>query len=533
MTRPDTLFRFKRLPLTRVLATAAIASLCLAPAARAADVTRGGTITQAEWIAVPSLDPHLSSAVTTVVWPNLFDSLFHYTPPASKSETYEISPALAESFSYVGDDESEIEVKLREGVTFHDGSPLTAELVKWNLERARDNEQSTRKLSVEDLTGITVVDDHTLRLKFSTAQPLFDLQFSPANPANVYMVSRKAVEEMGDEAFGRAPVGSGPFKLTEFRTDDRIIAAKFADYWNEGSDGAPLPYADELVIRFMPDRSISTLELRAGTVDVTEPLPQDIKTLMNDPSIALYRIPYTDRGYPSFYITSNEVSKSPFATDARLRQAVQYALNRDAMAAVMGFGDAEPQYFWGWYPGVPGYDEGLPHYSYDPEKAKALLADAGHADGIDLEVKVINRPSDVQPLEVMQGMLSEVGINLKINLMDRTPWVDSGRTGNFEALSHGNTANIEPLLREQTKTGSSSNWAGYSNPEVDKLWEEAAAASTVEERVEIYKRMQTLMMEDAYHVVGYRIPTFLAYSAKLHGVEASGGTGMGKVWKED
>ncbi|MDF0601231.1 ABC transporter substrate-binding protein [Psychromarinibacter sp. C21-152] len=497
--------------------------------AQAQDVQRGGTVVLAEWLAVPSLDPHLSNSIVGSTWSNIFDSLFTYIPPQEDGEGYDIGPGLATSFERLSP--TEIELTLREGVTFHDGTPLDAEAVKWNLERARDNEISTRKQTVESLTDVTVVDDHTLRLKFSVPQPLFDVLMSPANPANIYFVSPTAVEEMGDEAFARAPVGSGPFRVVEWVPDDKLELEAVENHWQTGVDGEPLPYADELVIRFIPDQTVGALELRAGTVHVTTLLPQDMAALRNSPDIGLYRVPLSDKAYPSFYITSNPDSDSPFAHDVRLRQAVQYAINREAIAKVVG-GEAEPHYYWGWYPGVPGYDESLPHYEYNPEKAKALLAEAGYADGIDLEVKVPNRPLDVQPLEIMQAMLGEVGIRLKISVMDRTPWVDAGRSGNFEALSHGNTANIDPLMRRQTDSESSSNWARYFKPEVDALWDEAEMATSTAERADIYREMQRIMYEDAFHIIAYRRPIVLGYSKKLHNIERSYGQNMRYVWLE-
>lgn len=533
MIKRNKLYRVPSGRIARALGAVAVAAaLVLTPgsAAEAQEVRRGGSATQAEWIAVQSLDPHLSSTVNSLVWPNLFDSLFSYRAPAGPGDSYEIGPMLVDSHSVVSDDGRVIELRLRPGVTFHDGSVLTADVVRWNLERARDHAQSTRRQAVDGLREIEVVDDLTLRLSFTAPQPLLGLLFSQANPANVFIVSRQAVETMGETAFARTPVGSGPFRLVEWRQDDRLELARFEGYSFAGSDGAPLPYLDRAAIRFILDRSVATLELRAGAVDIAEPLAQDTVALRGARNIELYRVPYTDRAFPAFYISSNPELGSPFAADVRLRRAVHHAINRDAMAAVLGFGIGEPHYYFGWFPGVPGYDDSITRYSYDPDRARALLAEAGHAGGIDLEVKVINRPGDVQPLEVMQAMLAEVGINLVINLMDRTPWVDAGRSGNFEALSHGNTADIEPLMRRQSFSTSSSNWAGYSNAEVDALWEAAAATSEAEERIAIYRQIQEIMAQDAFHVIAYRVPTYFAHTSRLRGIEVTGGLGLAHVW---
>lgn len=513
------------------LGAAAFALSALAGGAvGAADIQRGGTIVQAEWIAVPSLDPHLSNAVTTVVWANIFDTLFTYTPPAAPGEAYKVGPGLAKSFKDAGG--NLIEVKLREGATFHDGTPIDAEAIKWNLEYARDTEQSTRKETVKSLTDVKVIDSQTLHLQFDNPQPLFDVLFSKVNPATIYFASPTAYQSMGPDAFAAKPVGSGPFKVIEYKPDDRITLEKFDGYWAEGADGKSLPYADNLTIRFIPDQSVGALELRAGTVHVADLLPQDVTTLADNADVDLYTVPLTDKAYPSMYIASSDGSKSPFAEDVRLRQAVQHAINREAVAKVVGFGNAVAHYHWGWYPGVPGYDETLPKYEYDPEKSKKLLAEAGYPDGLELEVKVINRPTDVQPLEIMQAMLAEVGIDLKVVLLDRTPWIESGRAGNFVALSHGNTANLEPLMRKQTLSSSSSNWAHYKNPDVDALWDEAGKAGSVEGRAAVYKKMQRIMHDDAYHFVAYRLPIVRGHSAKLHGIEATGGNGMGQAWLE-
>lgn len=479
-------------------------------------VTRGGVLTEASAFNPESTDPQLSSL--RAAWFSVpFDSFFSYRLVEGTTDEFEMEPGLATSYELV--DDTTVELTLREGVTFHDGSDWNADVAKWNIERARDHELSTVSTTVAAVDDVVVVDDHTIQLILNEPQPTLQLQLTPANPLNVFLVSQEAVESMGDEEFARAAVGSGPMRITNWIPDERLELEAVEGHWESGVDGEPLPYLDEYIIRFITDQSVSAIELRTGNVEIMSPLNQDVEQLDNEPNITVYPLPARDGGQPSFYIASDPDSPSPFAHDVRLRQAIQHAIDREAMASTLGFGRGAAHYYWGWYPGVPGYDESLPRYEYDPERARDLLADAGYPDGIELEVKVINRPSDVQPLEVMQAMLGEVGIQLTINAMDRTPWVDDGSSGNFEALSHGNSAMIEPLLRQESRTDSQYNWASYSNPEVDELWGRAATEQDPEQREQIFHEIQTHIHEDAYHFIGYRSPLMMAHLNDLHGLE--------------
>jgi peptide/nickel transport system substrate-binding protein len=144
-----------------------------------------------------------------------------------------------------------------------------------------------------------------------------------------------------------------------------------------------------------------------------------------------------------------------------------------------------------------------------------MLVEAGFSGGVDVEAKVINRPSDVKPLEVLQAMWSQAGIRLKITGMDRLPWIDDGRAGKFELLSHGWRQRADPHLIQATRTGATNNWGGYSNPDVDKYWEEAEKEYDQAKRQEIYKKLQMVLYEQCYQFVGYQYPQVAAINAKV------------------
>jgi peptide/nickel transport system substrate-binding protein len=163
-----------------------------------------------------------------------------------------------------------------------------------------------------------------------------------------------------------------------------------------------------------------------------------------------------------------------------------------------------------------GYDESLPRREFDLAKAKRLVQEAGFPNGVDVEVKVINRTIEVRSVEVMQAMLDKAGIRMKITPLDRLPWIDDGRAGRFQALSHSNSSRVDPQLTEDSKTGSTYNWAGYSSPEVDKLWIQAAGEYDDAKRADLYKRIQRHLYEDAFHVLGFQYPLVAAASKRVH-----------------
>jgi peptide/nickel transport system substrate-binding protein len=495
-------------------ATKPVASAPSPTVAPAVKVKRGGTLRDVQRLAIDILDPHLASTRNAQFIPLMFDNLLSYKLVDPKTDKFELGPGLAESYKVV--DPTTMEFKLRPGIKYHDGTALDAASVKWNLERATTNPKSKVKETTRDIKEIQVVDPTTIRLLLKTPSAVLPLQMTSSNPVMVVMVSRDAVEKLGEEKFATAPVGSGPFKVKDWIRDDRVTLEKFPMHWEKGEDGQPLPYYDGFVSRLITDQSVALVELRTGNIDTFLNMElKDVAPVRSSPDLVAMPTPGEWTAFPALYFNPKPGTQYPFSNNQKLRWAAQHAVDRESMAKALGFGMAQPAYWPYWYPGMSGYDETLPKREFSLDKAKQYLSEGGLPAGTEIEVKVINRPTDVRPVELLQGMWATAGIKLKITALDRLPWVDDARSGKFEAASHSNTARPDPYLAQDSRTGSTYNWPGYSNPDVDKLWEQAGSQYDAAQRAETYKKIQKIIYEDAYHVFGYMFPSYAAANKKV------------------
>ncbi len=484
---------------TQAPAAAAVSPAAATPAATS-KVKRGGTIRSVQKYTIDTLDPHL--ATTRGSFGNLiFDTLLSYKLVDPKQGRFEAANGLA---TYKVVDPTTIELQLRKGVKFHDGTELNAAAVKWNLDRAATHQKSQVKLSVGAIKEAQVVNDSTVRLVLKAPSSVLPLNLSPLGVNSVYMISKDALDKVGEDKFGTAPVGTGPAKLREWVKDQRLVMDKNPGHWEMGADGQPLPYLDTFIEQIITDQTVALVELRAGNIDLIPDIElKDVPSMKSNPSLAVFEKSGDEAwlGYPGIYF--NPKLDYPFNKDKRLREAAQYALDRNSIAQALGFGMGKPAYYPLWFPGMLGYDESIPKRTFDLNKAQQLLQEAGYPNGLDVEVKVINRPSDVRPLEVVQAMWAKANIRLKINQLDRLVWIDSGKANNFELLSHSFKSRADPHLAQYTRTGSASNYPNYSNAAADKLWDQADQEYDENKRGEIYKQIQKYIYEDAYHMVGF------------------------------
>jgi peptide/nickel transport system substrate-binding protein len=318
-----------------------------------------------------------------------------------ESNKGEFTPWLAESYQ-LADDRTSMTYKLRKGVKFHDGSDFNATVVKWNLENVMAAKQAPNWASVD------IIDDYTVRINLSKFQNTMWSGF------NASIISKSAFDKNGLDWVRQNPVGTGPYKFVSYEKDATFTGIKNPDYWKPGADGKQLPYLDEVKISFIPDSVTQESAMQAGEADMLvikhgskvasdlEALGLIVKSAASDTSVLI-----PDTANPD----------SPWANQ-KVREAVEYAINREAIATGMGYGYWKPAYQ------IPGsadlpYD---PNFSlarkYDVEKAKQLLTEAGYPDGF--TTTIIAAPASLNadiPVAV-QGYLAKIGIKVDIEYPD-------------------------------------------------------------------------------------------------------------------
>ncbi|MBS8225342.1 ABC transporter substrate-binding protein [Vannielia litorea] len=479
---------------TRRAVLAAGAALALAPMAAQAQTPEGVLIVGQ--VAEPkSLDPAAVTAVNDFrILVNLYEGLTRYKPG-----TLEVAPGLAESWE-VSDDGTEYTFKLREGVTFHDGTPFNAEAVKFNFDRMLNEDHPYHNTgpfplafffsSVEETTA---VDDLTVQFKLSA--PYAPFLSNLAYPTGL-MVSPAAVEAGGAD-FGRSPVGTGPFKFVEWRANEAVVIDKYEDYWGEPAG------AQAVVFRPIEDSNTRVAEMIAGGIDMMVEVPPTALSQFEGDGFNV-----VEQAGPHVWFLILNAKEGPMA-DKKVRQAVNYAINKEAIVndvlegtAEVAAGPTPPAFAW-------AYNDELSPYPYDPEKAKELLAEAG-AEGASLTFYVTEGGSGMlDPVAMgtaIQADLAAVGLDVSIETYEWNTFLGNvnpgleGKADMAEMAWMTNDPDTLPYLALRTDAWPENggfNSGYYSNPKVDELLESARTAIDQDERAALYKKMQAIVQEDA------------------------------------
>jgi peptide/nickel transport system substrate-binding protein len=469
------------------------------PAAGAAPAP-AGTLTIAQGVDAESMDPYVttSGASKGMLW-TVYDRL------VARDLDLAIKPALATSWRAV--DDTTWELKLRQGVSFHNGEPFNAESVKFSFARfvdpATKNGYSTL---LNPVSEVQIVDPFTVDVK--TTEPFAELIETLA--AYVEMLPPKAAADAS--AVAARPIGTGPYRFVSWTPNDRFVVEAAGPHFGGG------PRLQRVIFRPIPDSTARINELKSGGVDIiTNVPPLEIGNLANASGISLARA--TNAGsiilIPSF-INTDVFNKK------EVRQALQYAIDRDQLIKVVLRGEAVPMS--SPFPkGVAGgFVESLKQYPYDPDKAKALLAQAGYPDGFSFN---FNGPDgrylqDKAVAEAITGQLAKVGIKAELETVEWSTYVQGivGRKYELFLLSQGGLQ-VGPAV--QTNWSSRIKgiaWQGYTNSAVDELIDAAARQVDTQKRVATYEQLMQLVWDDSpwiylYHQqdiygVGSRVKNF-------------------------
>ncbi len=491
----------------------------------AAKIKRGGILRHSGSIGTPmTFDPHLKTANDASL--NLMFERFVRVSFNQQTSKIELSPGLAASWEFPNS--NTVLLKLQKSVKFHDGSAFDAAVAKWNLDRMRTHSKSTARTWVEPIGSVDVVDDTTLRLnlKAPTGTILIMLT-APGSENTTGIVSKEAVEQMGEEKFGSNPVGSGPMKFSSWQRDFATTVSRFDGYWRQGADGKPLPYLDGLSTRFIPDQTVALVELRAGNVDITEIEAKDVPTVKTNPQLVYWQFDWV-----AFQRGIGFNTKEGKFTDARLREAVCRGIDRDAMAKVLapGVGFAA-DYFWS--PAQVGYSDSILKLSYDLDKAKQLLAGAGYPNGLEVTLSMVARSIDLRAAEMLQSMWAKVGINLTIDSMEREAWLSKVmRGGIFDMTMFRQTLMVDPdKYMGNFDTGGATNWTNLSDPELDQAMQEGRSSFDNKVRQTAYEQAQRIINERAYRCTTYLTPYNVTYQRYVKGVSVEwSGPEMDEAW---
>ncbi|WP_102106728.1 ABC transporter substrate-binding protein [Oceaniglobus roseus] len=450
------------------------------------------------------LDPDQSRTfVGRIVYTSLCDKLVDITPDL------EIIPQLATEWTTAEDGKS-ITMKLREGVTFHDGTPFNAEAVAANIDRSQNLEESRRKSELASVTGTEVLGEYEIKLNLSA--PDATLMAQLADRAGM-MISPTAAEAAGAD-FGNNPVCSGPFKFSERVAQDKIVLTKFDDYWN-----ADEYHFDSVTFLPIPDTTVRLANLQSGDIDMLERLAAtDLAQAEADPNLTVESA--VSLGYQgvTFNVDNGAKGDNPWGNDKRLRQAFSAAIDREAINQVVFEGSAAPgnQPF---PPNSPWYDQDYPVPARDVEKAKALLAEAGFADGIDLEVQVPNTNVPLQLMQVIQAMTAEAGINISLVSKEFATLLSDQTAGDYTASQIGWSGRVDPdgNIHQFVTTDGGINDSHFSNPEVDAALNEARTLADTAARKEKYNAAMDVLMDEMPIVYVYHEKWIWALNSKLKG----------------
>jgi len=458
--------------------------------ALAQNPTYGGTLSISLAAEPTGLDPttNPSAAIKRVVHYNLLESLLKV------DRNGKIVPMLAKSHK-ISKDGKEYSFILHKGVKFHDGKPCTAEDVKYSLERILDPKTAAPyRMYYENIESIQVVDPVTVVFRLKKADSMF--LFNMAR-GDAVVVPRHAADRLKS-----IPIGTGPFKLVEWKRGDSVIMAKNDEYYIKGR-----PYLDKVIFKFIPDPGSQLAALKAGDIDVIayDMAPENVAALEKDNRFKVLKGNTT-----ADVIMALNHSRVPF-NNPKVRQAITLAIDRDAViqGSVYGYGTPIGSHM---DPTNPYYVDLSGLYRHNPEQAKRLLAEAGYASGFSAVLKLPEPYAYARRSgEVIADQLSKVNIKLIIEVIQMGQWVDrvfKNADYDLTIIGHAEPFDIEIY-------GRPNYYFGYKNPGAQELLKKAEGEMNEQARKKIYADLQKLLADDFVNVFLFVNPALPAMKREV------------------
>jgi peptide/nickel transport system substrate-binding protein len=449
------------------------------------------------------LDPTMARTyVGRIVFASFCDKLFDI------DEKLDIVPQLALSHETSADGK-EVTIKLRPGVKFQDGEPFNAEAAKFSLDRHMTFPGSFRKPELAALDHVDVVDPLTIKLVLKS--PFSPLIAQLADRAGM-MVSPKAAKEEGDK-FGLHPVCAGPYKFVERVQQDRIVFEKFTDYWNKDN-----VHIDRIIYLPLVDATVRLANLKSGGLDLIERLlATDIKEVQSDPKLKLAGA--IELGYQGITLNiGKDKAKGPLSQSAKVRQALDLSIDREAINQVVFNGEFKPGNQWV-NPDHPYYQKEFPVRGRDVARAKALLKEAGVTTPVSVDFMVPKGAETEAVAQVVQSMAAEAGFDMKIRVTEFATSLKQAEAGEYQAFMLAWSGRVDPDGNSYVflKSNAPQNYSAWSNPEADKALDGARLVTDPAQRKAAYKTLTKLVLDEEPILYIYHRRILIAHTTRLEG----------------
>lgn len=402
-----------------------------------------------------------------------------YSALLTKDNDGKVVGDIAESWE-ASDDYLTYTFKIRKDVKFHNGESLTAEDVKFTFDLGMESPQVADLFAVFE--SVEIIDDYTIKvnLKFKYAPLLEKLSY----PNTAGIICKKTYEEVGQEHYVENPIGTGPYKIKSWEKGIKIILESFEEYYKKPAS------IKEVTIRFIPDPTTATIAIESGEIDMTDNVSiVDLEAISND-IVGVYESPSTH-----FNWVAINTSIAPF-NDAKVRKAIEYAIDKESViiAALEGHGTVAETIA---FDGILGYDPTIGGNEYNPEKAKELLAEAGYSNGIETTMLALGGYTSVVA-ETVQANLMEVGINVEIQNMEPSAFLQDILGGNYDIsflASDSLTYDPEQIYQRLHPQGTYSV-SLYDNAELNKELEIILQESDETQRANSVVKVQKIFKEE-------------------------------------